>query len=137
MAYIRASQGGGGELSEFVVWTNSSPTSNFPASGNSDIIPLDFGYQISQFKYLKFVFRISNTKSEEHSVMVDAEDFKTAIQGDGHIIPMIAFVGSTATYGRRFYYNSDNSIVMELCRQVSGSGNARNYVIPVKIIGLK
>lgn len=129
------SQGGG--LSETVVWSNPSPTSNFPASGNTAPMTFNADYKISDFKYLKLIFRISTSSAEEHCIMVDADDFKTALQTSNKVVPMIAFIGSALTYGRRFFYNSDTQIDMEYCRQVSGTATARNYLIPVKVIGIK
>ena len=58
-------------MTETVLWTNPSPTSSFPnqqvtLSGN-----------ISDYKYLKFVFNLSNTSTASMSCIYDVEEFKT------------------------------------------------------------
>jgi hypothetical protein len=132
MAFIRASQGGGG-LSETTIWTNNSPGDLFPIT----TITLNNGYRISDFKYLKFVFRYATDNMTTSSIIVDTNDFINSLEESDHMAPSIVFKGSSAVYVRQIYYYSDTQIIIYMNKQVEGYANTNEYTIPIRIIGLK
>ena len=131
MAFIRASQGGGGELTETTIWTNSSPTSTFPDT------TITLSDSISNYKFLKIKFRKATTASDETSVMFDCDDFTEQIINTNKSVTCIAFVGTSVTYARRIGYVDDTHIHIDKNIQINGQATTTNYNIPVEIIGLK
>lgn len=134
MAFIRASQGGGGgALSETTLWTNTAPTASFAAQSRA----LDSG-SISDYTYLKFKFNYNNAADQSTlphiiDVIVSVEDFKKS--ATGNLTSRIAAImtnNSAGTYYRQMYW-VDNTHVGFL----SVNSNVNNSLIPTEIIGLK
>lgn len=138
MAYFRAAiGGGGGSVQKTTLWTNPSPTSNYDSGSASLSADMD------NYDYLEFVFRISTSNSDEHSMLIPVSDFKTTETGTGAGKYKYAFsesnAGSTVIF-RSFYYANDTSVTYGQCQQFrpnSSTVNQPTLAIPVYIKGVK
>lgn len=122
---------GGGELKETTLWTNSSPTSSFAGS-----ITLP---DITPYKLIKVTFRVSTSNSNEYYVLYTPDQLLNAIYvapGSGQVLTLGFFTGS-ARYLRYFRAKSATSINFSNCLLVGQSDTYNNYIIPIKITGLK
>lgn len=121
--------GGSSELQETVLWTNSSPTSNF---ANQTVTLSD---DINNYEYLKVYYRISTTNSKTIGILVSVDDFKTTAS----TMPLINPAGVGGNAGnpaqRYFYYASDTT--MAIRDAAVGTTVYNNAVIPTAICGLK
>lgn len=122
---------------ETVLWTNSSPTSNF---AQTDV---DLTDDISNYAYLKLKFKPKTSATTSCIVIVDSEEFLNlsnigigSIRGT--IVTYETVSGSTkANYIRNFYNMSNTQIRIEACYRVKADGTKNNYNIPLEIVGLK
>ena len=130
MAWYPTNIGGGSsELQETVLWTNSSPTSNF---ANQTVTLSD---DINNYEYLKVYYRISTTNSKTIGILVSVDDFKTTAS----TMPLINPAGVGGNTGnpaqRYFYYASDTT--MAIRDAAVGTTVYNNAAIPTAICGLK
>ena len=122
---------GGGELKETALWTNSSPTSSF---ASQTITLLD----ITPYKLIKVTFRVSTSNSNEYYELYTPDQLLNAIYvspGSGQV-SILGFYTGSARFLRFFRASSGTSIVFSTGIQMGGSDN-NNYLIPIKISGLK
>jgi hypothetical protein len=117
---------GGGELKETTFWTNSSPTSSFTGGGIT--VP-----DITPYKLIKVTFRVSTSNSTTYYELYTPDQLLNA-QYSGSVTGQLAilgfFAGSVLRYVRYFRAPSATSI------NFAGADN-NNYIIPIKITGLK
>lgn len=118
--------GGGGALSETVLWTNPSPTSNQAAS------TVSLTDNISNYKYIKIYWKNVSNGTWETSALVDVEEF-TKWTSTYYAIGICASRTSTGTvYYRTVSYNNDNSV------KISAASESRpERSIITQISGLK
>lgn len=122
---------GGGELKETTLWTNSSPASSFASSSQtlSDITP---------YKLIKVTYRVSTSNSNEYYGLYTPDQLLNAIYappGSGQVLTLGFYIGS-ARYIRYLRAKSATSILFSNGIIIGGSEN-NNYLIPIKISGLK
>lgn len=123
--------GGGGALSETVLWTNPSPTTNFPAS----TVTLSANFR--NYKYLKIYFKHSKSASDPERITIfrasDIHDTNTNVMmiGTRQATGNARVRGVTST--------SDTNIIFSLSYQTQSSSQSPtgDYCIPLKISGLK
>lgn len=138
-------KGGGGSMSETVLWTNPNPTSSFASQSISLV------QSLSNFEYLKFVCKARNTitdGSTDATFMVNVEAFKKMVGGTSSSVYDTIYnfaVGAALEHSgstnyalvRRFVYTNDTTIEA-LGTNAIGTSHANNaYVIPLQIIGIK
>lgn len=129
MAYYRC--GGGGDLTETTLWTNSSPTSNFSAQ------EVTLSDSISNYDYIEIVWRVSTSNSTEGAVMMPVSTFIDS--GTSYDKPKLSIcvAATSALYARRVQYTSDTSVYITICYKVGSSGTSGAYAIPLYIKGVK
>ena len=124
MALFPCLQGGGSSSSETTLWTNPSPTSELGAQ------TITLSDNISNYRYIKFVFNASNTTSEQYEVIFSVNTITNAITGNGK--PVIG-INSTQSTGqvvtRRVIYVSDTSLQI---MAVDGGYNNRSIITAIK-----
>ena len=119
----------GGAMSETVLWTNPNPSSAF------SIQNITLPQSITDFEYIKFVYRISTGNSKTCAVIMSVDDFiNTNISTNR--LTMEAYL-SSAHYARMVNYNSPTSINIEGAYRINASGNTDAGAIPQEIIGLR
>lgn len=130
MAFIRASQGGGGGLSETEIWTNYAPYDRF----SEDTVTCN--QSITNFTYLKVQFFIStsNTTVFESIHPVD-------YLGDGETAstPIWLFGNINTGGSTRFRIVkkvSNTSLKITDVKALAG-GTSASDTIPIKIFGLR
>ena len=127
-------KGGGGALTETVLWTNPSPTSTWVYT---QMINLSDDY--TKYKYLKVIFRNSTTNSSERSVLIPTDEF--AISGTENTVTyMMGYLLSSTSLAlmtRRILPDDSTTMHVTTCRQVNGTQLNDNLVIPKQVIGLK
>lgn len=132
MAFYRT--GGGGSAIETVLWTNGNPTSSFSAQ----LVTLNDS--ISNYDYLKFVFKVRNNIDENSSVIIETSEFvKLNNSGSGYLralcSPSIVYGNYTVT--RRANYVDDTSIRFDTANYINANGGNTSAAIPLEIIGIK
>ena len=128
-------KGGGGEFKETVLWTNSSPTSNF----NAQVITLTGG-NISNYDYIQIKWRFSTTTSTEgNGVIVKKDDFVNMLYNaqSPRFAIGVYFTSSDKSYFRGVYYSSDTKIGFNNTYGLGDSSANNLNIIPLQIIGLK
>ena len=132
--------GGGGSLTETVLWTNASPTSAFAAQ----VVTLSD--DMNNYTYLKFEYRHSTTNSNLYEIIVPVDLYKTSLTPDSgnttHYIPSMSVMNGgqyafANIYARVIPYKTDTSIEISSARSLSGATLALTNVIPTRIIGMK
>lgn len=113
------------------LWTNSSPTSSF--SGQD----VSFS-SMSNYRYLRFTFRINTSNSTTFTVIIPYSDFvnSSAPSTSGYNYSVSSMKGSYAL-SRRFYYASATSVHFFAAQYIGAGGGAQDYLIPTKIEGLR
>lgn len=122
---------GGGELKETTIWTNSSPTSSF-----SGTITLP---DITPYKLIKVTFRASTSNSTEYYELYAPDQLLNAFyagSGKAQIALLGFFNGNLDRYIRYLRAPSVTSISFSTCIHL-GSADNNNYIVPIKISGLK
>lgn len=127
--------GGGGKMTETVLWTNSSPTSNFA----SQTVTLSDG--ISNYDYLKFTYKPSTASSLSNSTIISTQDFiSNCVDGAKHFFATMGGYSSTSAsnaHGRNAFYVSNTSLRMGSCLMFNSASSNNAYMIPLTIKGLK
>ncbi len=131
MALFPCNVGGGGTLSETVLWTNPTPTASFAAR------TITLSSDINNFKYLKIVHKLSTSNNTESSVMYAVDDFKNLIINVGYIFGTISGRPSGSNMARRIGYDSDTSIRFTDSSGIGVSTTDNNSLIPLAIYGMK
>lgn len=129
MAFIRASQGGGGELTPTTLWTNKNPYSNFGEG------PLDLNDSIGNYKYIKFSFKCGPNMQVLSSVIYETEALEDSADTNNN--PFCCF-GNTSPSGyayiRIVYYINQTRLWISKATRFSDS--YEDEVIPLEVIGL-
>lgn len=130
--------GGGGNETEEILWTNSTPTtsrSEFSATLNSPY---------TSFSRIKVIFRRTTADATEMAVeyLTDEIDIITAIANDFIMASPIVRVpsGSIAILAvRPFLFTADNTILFYNCLRVHNTSGAifNDRAIPISVIGIK
>lgn len=127
--------GGGGQMTETTLWTNSSTASDF----TSQTVTLTDA--ISNYDYIKFTIKAHKTSSDKSiSIIISVSDLaKTSESSYPRLTPGIVGknTSSSASAVRGINYVSDTQIKIGNNSYLGQSGNANAYVIPLKISGLK
>jgi len=132
MPYIEAQNGGGGSMSETVLWSNSNTSVDF---GQTPLNNLDFsGYEV-----IRFYWKNQKTQNDDTD-SVYSDYLKTDWDNMGELTkPLVALGGtsSSASYVRVIYKTSSTGFTIYPAYRLNASGTANQYVIPIKICGLK
>ena len=131
MAFVRASQGGGGgELTPTVIWTNYNTSQAF----NTNDVTLGDG--ISKYKYIKVIFCYStNAIAKTCGVLVDTNEISNFQVGQNNM-SFAGMCGGSSNYYRIFTYV--NNVTLHFYNCVNQIGQENNSVcIPFQVIGYK
>lgn len=128
---LKKKGGGGGELKETTLWTNSRPTSSFPVQ--SVTLP-----DITPYKLVKVTFRISTSNSTEYYELYTPDQLLNGVitGPDKGQVPTLSYHSGTGRYLKYFKAASTTSIQFSNTALLGSSDN-NNYIIPIKITGLK
>ena len=137
MAYFRCgngNSGGGGELSETLLWENSNPSSGY--SDGLISISSDFfsNYTYLRFEYLK-KYNLAIQESNLCKVMCSVEDFKKTQGVDG--ISGYIYLDSKHLIRGTLYYSEDKRIYVYRAYDISNDAYTTYYLVPYRIYGLK
>ena len=127
MGFHNSGGGGGEKLVETVLWTNSSPTSDFAAQ---DVTLSD---AISNYTSLKFLFRYSTSITTENFIITTVDNIKARMVG------IVSMATSTSVpRSRQMQYVNDTSFHFSPCIPVreAQSSLVNGELIPIKIIGI-
>jgi len=129
MAWFKT--GGGGSLSETVLWTNPSPTSSMSPSAARTLSD-----DISNYKYLKIYWRMTVNQDIQSSIMVSVEEFKKMTNtANTNFLGM--YSKATNSFARGIYYVNDTTFGNSNCYQAGTTTQNNGYCIITKISGLK
>ena len=129
---LRTKGGGGAQQTETVLWTNSSPSSNF---SSQDVTLSD---NISNYDYIGIVTAFNTSGGNRSKTLMSVSDFKNSPfpQTGNQVTLNMGSATSSITMYRVAYYSSDTTI--RIGTAVSSAGNTNNaYVIPTQIVGIK
>ena len=123
--------GGGGTLSETVLWTNPSPTAAFDGQ------TLSLSDSLSNYDYVKIDYRASTTNATESSMIIPISSFY--VEDTVTVSRSIAVKLSNSWYERLFNRSNNMGVIFANCiKRKDNSGTATNiFAIPTKISGLK
>lgn len=139
MALFPCNVGGGGTMSETVLWENQNPTLSF---GGQDVSLND---AVDNYRYLGLYCQISTSDTTAACAFMKTSSittYSTKIE-NGFLLSVLMSIGSSTTteWCRGLEISSANrSIVhIEQCKKYTGgSGSTTNtYLIPVKIVGIR
>lgn len=129
----------GGTLSETVLWTNSSPTSNFAAQ---DITVSS----MSSFSYIKVNWGTSTTNYTSDPDIgilivpldnfIATKDTSASVRGASYRLGGESTATGVGGWYRRFKYNSNTVIHFNYCYDMAGN-TTNDHLIPLNIYGLK
>lgn len=106
-----------------ILWTNSSPTSNF-TNGTINL-------SSSDYDCIEIIYRLSTTRMQTKSTGIIPK-------GYGSILEFVYNDGSTNLYNSRFIsYSSSTSLYSENCYTTQGSSADNSRLIPLYVIGYK
>lgn len=131
MALFPCNVGGGGTLSETVLWTNPSPTASFAAQ------TITLSSDINNFKYLKIVYKLSTSNNTESYAIYAVDEFKNMIIGVGYACGAISGRPGGTNLARRLGYASDTSIRFMDSSGIGVASTDNNGLIPLAIYGMK
>lgn len=126
---------GSGGLTPTTLWSNTSPTSDFPASDTT--ITVTLSDDIDNYEYIKIKARRSKSDATEYAIIYSVEDFKKLNNANGASAGALAYNYNSSNSARVFYYTSNTSVTFELAKALNSTGTARTGAIPLEIIGLK
>ncbi len=128
-------KGGGGSMSETVLWTNSNPTTAFAGQAVS------LSQSINNFKYLKFTFYNGTSDTVLSESVISVEEFKKMTNDTSYNnfyrFSSPAYYYTNVGWVRLLFYSGDTSVNFSTVYKVNNSGTATNLLIPHQIIGLK
>lgn len=139
MAFIRASQGGGGEITPTMRLWNNPDTEAIYTGGLAGLED-----DISNYKYLRFRYISSLTTNIIMSIIVSVEDFRKckgeAASYTASCSIRFGYTGGTTSapiaYVRGCTYVNDTRVNFTDALRVNGSGSASAACIPLDIYGL-
>ena len=115
---------------ETTLWTNSSPTSSFA----TQTVTLSNG--ISNYSYIKIVYRASNTVEEESYLYVPQAKMISSTETNDYNIVGLCNYGTSYRYIRFAFYASDTSIKFSDCGRWKNNANGNTICVPISIIGV-
>lgn len=115
------------------LWQNSDPTTAYAAS------TVNLSDSISNYRYLKIIFRKSTSSADTFSVIVDTSELaNTTLSTSNTFSGSCSFRSSdNVVYCRRFSYSAANSIEFSTSFVVNYEGSVTTTLIPTEIIGIK
>lgn len=116
-------------MSETVLWTNPSPAN---AMGTTTVT---LSQSMADFKYIKFVYRISTSDSSTASLIMSVEDYQNS-STTTYRLTMLSYY-SAKQWVRTANRVSDTSIQFEIAYRINGQENTNVVSIPQQVIGLK
>lgn len=128
MAYIRASQGGGGQVTPDLLWSNSNPSANYGEGA------ISLNHDISNYDYIKVTCYQDTRLFKVFEFMITVPSDLSATP-----IPMlVACMLADATYYRIFnlMYGTSTQAYINNCYILGGSATP-SALIPWKIEGYK
>lgn len=133
---LRTKGGGGGATQqETVLWTNSSPSSNF---GWQEVT---LSSDIDDFDYIKFDYKANTEVSNKISIVVSVTELKTTSNTtNSYAIGLDAYrqsSGNVYIMDRSLYRVNDTTIHFNPCRTVNATQTNDAWCIPTAIIGIK
>lgn len=124
---------GGGKPKETVLWTNSSPTSNFAAE------TVTLSQSIVGFDYIQITYaRLTSAQTTDEDIgilIIPTSKFLISSGNSRARAAMSSVYNNTNNY-RIMRYDTDTTVAFSGCHTSSGSG-INNACIPLKISGLK
>lgn len=133
MAYIRASQGGGGsgEFTPTTIWFNSNDTATQPA-----INSLTLYQSIANFKYIKVKWkRVNNTNVYAESI-ISVEELRKCT-GSGAFFWSAANIASTDnSWVRVITYIDDTHLKIGTALRIANTTSSEYFCIISEFIGL-
>lgn len=123
-------KGGGGSMSETVLWTNPNPSSN------QDNSAVTLSESIENYEKIRVYWKNNKTTSDEVHLDVDVSIFQTMLSTG----PMIFSIGSVISgtgYYRPVNYNDDTHVKFGHSSRHGSTTTYDNTSICTKICGLK
>ena len=129
MAWFKT--GGGGALSETVLWTNSSPTTSFAAK------TVTLSQSIANFERVRIYWRGSTSLATEASIDVSISDLQS-FTGNSALRGSLGIINTNGSnYTRSFAYVNNTSIAFTNAYPFDNTSAVNIVAIPTKICGLK
>lgn len=124
--------GGGGALSETVLWTNPSPTANFASQ------EVTLSDDMTNYQYVALYWKYNKAGTKDIKMIIPVDDFIYTSVETAKNLPKI-FMGSrgTNTFVRDMAYISNTTVTFSNAVRVNIAGNDSSYCLPTKICGLK
>ena len=124
-------------MTETVLWTNSDPTASFSAQ------TVTLSDSLLNYKYLKIVYRSSNTNTVDYYTLYPIVDENGEIiyyTGNGNPRMIISYINSSGT-ARQRRFSIENSTATTIhftsCQNIGGSSTTVNSaMIPIAIHGV-
>lgn len=118
-------------LSETVLWTNPSPTSDYAKT------TISLSNSISSFKIIKIYFKATKSVSDVFAVYADVNTLKNSITGNSKPRFLIGGTNSSgANYVRTILFLSNTSIEIGTAIRINASGTGNSVAIPIKVSGI-
>lgn len=138
----------GKKFDETVLWQNPSPNTRMPASDSTASVNVTLSDSLSNYDYVKFVFKRNNGAYADvyTDVIYSVEEFKKYLAGTAYVFrgSIAAFAGNTGIQIiKKFSYVDDTTVMF--VHTMSGTNSAGSYtqiiydetLIPNQIIGCK
>lgn len=123
--------GGGGALSETVLWTNPSPTSNFSAQ----TVTLSQDY--TMFKAIRIYVKATGSATSDYYSDYPIETIQNSIADSTK--PLVTINGRSSSknpYARTLIVKTNNSFQIDTAYAIGGTSTNNGMAIPTKIAGL-
>jgi len=128
MAFYRS--GGGGTLTETVLWTNPSPTSNFTAGVN-----IALSQSMANFQYLRVYSRVSTSNATEGYITIPTDNF---IPEQNSMYGYTTMIKDNGTWYERLINKIDDTTVKFAdATKRRATNTSSSEAVPTKITGLK
>lgn len=132
LAFIRKKGGGLAKVTEKVLWTNPSPSSNFAAQN------VTLSDSLDNYKYIKLVYRYATNYDLSMEDILSVDEFKkyqvnSTASGAG-TMGMIS--ASNGAYVRPYYYVNSTTVQFVSAYQVGTTTSNTGWLIPLQIIGV-
>ena len=122
----------GGNLTETVLWSNSSPSSSF--IGQTVTLSDD----LLSYDYVKVKFRKIKSESDEKSVMMSVTEYLSMSNAANSFCGMgLCIYISNTYYTRRTLSPDSTHVLFNNANRIDASGTIHDYLIPTAIIGMK
>lgn len=127
-------KGGGGQMTETVLWTNPSPTTSFTLQ------TITLSENFTNYDYVRIYLKGSRTDNTECMIEVPSDKLKAAVTSVAYR-PNIYIGGydgnGTYQYVRRISYITDSSLSINSSYRINAAATNDNLFIPIKITGIK